>query len=121
IQLFTDEKTLQKTINRVVTDSRLPGEPKPLDCTINKLYKLFATEQQAKAFEQKLSAGLSWGEAKKELFEVANEYIKPMREKFDYYQSHHDEVDKILQQGAKRAKEIASAKLQKIRSLIGVK
>ena len=121
IQLFTDEKTLQKTINRVVTDSRLPGEPKPLDCTINKLYKLFATEQQAKTFEQKLSAGLSWGEAKKELFEVANEYIKPMREKFDYYQSHREEVDRILQQGAKKAKEIASAKMEKIRNLIGVK
>ena len=120
IQLFTDEKTLQKTINKVVTDSKLPGEPKPLDCTINKLYKLFATPEQAKTFEQKLTEGLSWGEAKKELFNIANEFIKPMREKYDYYQSHHEEVDKILADGAKKAKEIAQQKIQKVRKLIGV-
>ena len=120
IQLFTDEKTLQKTINKVVTDSKLPGEPKPLDCTINKLYKLFATPEQAQLFEQKLQQGLSWGEAKKELFNIANEFIKPMREKYNYYQSHREEVDKILEQGAQKAKEIASKKMQLVRNLIGV-
>lgn len=119
IQLFTDEKTLQKTINKVVTDSKLPGEPKPLDCTVNKLYKLFATEQQAREFEQKLAGGLSWGEAKKELFAVANNYIAPMREKFNYYMANKAEVDKILAEGAKKAKSIAEQKMQMVRELIG--
>lgn len=121
IRLFTDEKTLQKTINKIVTDSKMPGEPKPLDCTINKLYKLFATTEQAQQFEHKLAEGMGWGEAKKELFAVANEYIKPMREKYDYYQSHREEVDKILAEGAKKAKDIAKQKIKKVRELIGVK
>ncbi len=120
IQLFTDEKELKKKINRIVTDSKLPGEPKDLDCTINKLYKLFVDDDKAKEFEQKLKDGLSWGEAKNMLFEVANNYIKPMREKFFYYMQHKDIVDNILKQGAVKAQKCAKEYLQKVRKAIGV-
>ena len=121
IQLFTDEKTLQKTINKIVTDSRVPGEPKDTDNTICKLYKLFVNEEKYKEFENKMLAGLGWGDAKKELFNVINEYIKPMREKFYYYQVHRDEVDAILAEGAKKAREIAIPCLERVKKAIGVK
>lgn len=121
IQLFTSEDVLKKTINKIVTDSTLPGEPKPLDCTINKLYKLFATPEQQKEFDSKLSQGLSWGEAKKQLFELINAYISPMREKYYYYQEHHDLVDNILNSGAEKARTIAKKTLQQVRTKIGVK
>ena len=121
IQLFTDEKTLQKTINRIVTDSRMPGEPKDSNNTICKLYKLFVNEREYKAFVEKLEQGLAWGEAKKELFAVMNAYIAPMREKFNYYQSHREEVDEILNCGAQKAREIATARLNKVKKAIGIK
>ena len=120
IKLFGTEKELQKNINRIVTDSKMPGEPKDVDCTLNKIYKLFATESQQKEFDQKLLNGLSWGEAKKELFELANNYIKPMREKFDYYMSHYDEVEKILKQSAEKARKVAQKYLSEVRKVIGV-
>lgn len=120
IQLFTDEKTLQKSINKIVTDSRLPGEPKDDNNTICKLYKLFASEEQYANFVEKLSHGLAWGEAKKELFALVNEYIKPMREKFEYYQTHRTEVDAILAVGAKKARMVASLCLEKVKKAIGV-
>lgn len=120
IQLFSDEKTLQKSVNRIVTDSRLPGEPKDTDNTICKLYKLFATEQETKDFEKRMLEGLGWGDAKKELFAKMNSYIAPMREKYDYYQSNRDEVDEILMNGAKRAREIATPMLEKVKKSIGV-
>lgn len=120
IQLFTDEKTLQKTINKIVTDSRLPGEPKDTDNTICKLYKLFASKEMYDDFAKRMLAGLSWGEAKKELFGVVNDYISPMREKFFYYQEHHELVDQILAEGAKKARIIASDCLKKVKSAIGV-
>lgn len=119
IQLFTPESVLKKSINRIVTDSRLPGEPKDADCTVNKLYKLFVSKEKAKDFEDRLLKGLSWGEAKKELFEVANEYISPMREKFYYYQAHKNEVDEILKAGAKKARVVARETLDKVRKAIG--
>lgn len=120
IQLFTTENELKKSINKIVTDCKLPGEPKNLDCTLNKIYKLFVCEEKAKEFEQKLLEGLGWGEAKKQLFEVANAYISPMREKFYYYQSHRDEVDKILQEGSSRARLVAKEFLSKVRKSVGV-
>ncbi len=121
IQLFTQENVLKKSINKIVTDCKLPGEPKDVDCTVNKLYKLFASKEKAEDFEERLKSGLAWGEAKKELFEVANEFIKPMREKFFYFQEHKDEVDKILIAGAEKARPIAKDVLSKVRKAIGVK
>ena len=120
IQLFTDEKTLQKTINKIVTDSRIPGEPKDTDNTICKLYKLFATQKEYQTFCEKMLAGLGWGDAKKELFTVMNNYIKPMREKFYYYQEHLGEVDEILADGALKARKIATPCLEKVKKAIGV-
>ena len=119
IRLFSDEETLRKSIFRVVTDSRLPGEPKDADCTVNKLFKLFASEEEAKKFEQDLLNGLGWGDAKKQLFEVANRYISPMREKFNYFMSHKEEVDEILKQGAVKAQKVASEVLARVRKAIG--
>lgn len=120
IQLFTTENELKKNINKIVTDCKLPGEPKDLDCTINKFYKLFATKEQAAEFEKKLSEGLGWGEAKKQLFELVNAYISPMRERYFYYQNHREEVDKILQEGSRKARMIAQKTLAKVRKAIGV-
>lgn len=120
IDLFCTEKELQKSINRIVTDSKLPGEPKDLDCTLNKIYKLFATESQQAEFDKKLAGGLGWGDAKKELFEIANNYIKPMREKYDYYMNHFEEVEKILQDGAEKARVVARKVLSDVRKAIGV-
>ena len=119
IILFTDEATLKKSIFRVVTDSRLPGEPKDVDCTVNKLFKLFATKEEADKFEEALKNGLAWGEAKKQLFEVANRYISPMREKFNYYMSHKEEVDEILREGAVKAEKVAKVVLSRVRKAIG--
>ena len=119
IRLFTDEATLKKSIFRVVTDSRLPGEPKDADCTVNKLFKLFATKEEADKFEQDLLNGLGWGDAKKQLFEVANRFISPMREKFDYYMEHKEEVDEILKEGALKAEKVAKEVLARVRKAIG--
>ena len=119
IDLFCTEKELQKSINKIVTDSLLPGEPKPLDCTLNKIYKLFATEAQQQEFDKKLLNGLGWGDAKKELFELANNYLKPMREKYDYYMSHYEEVEKVLKDGAEKARTVAKRTLQEVRKAIG--
>lgn len=120
IKLFGTENELKKSINKIVTDSKLPGEPKDIDCTLNKIYKLFATEQQQNEFDKKLASGLGWGDAKKEVFEVANEYIKPMREKFEYYINNYNEVEKILAAGAEKARSVAKEFLLLTRKAIGV-
>jgi tryptophanyl-tRNA synthetase len=99
----------------------MPGEPKDSNNTICKLYKLFVSESDYNQFVAKLEQGLAWGEAKKELFAVMNAYIAPMREKFNYYQSNRKEVDEILNQGAIKARQIATARLNKVKKAIGIK
>lgn len=121
IQLFGTEENLRKTVNKIVTDSRLPGEPKDIDCTLNKLYKLFATKEEQTQFEEDLKNGLAWGEAKKQLFAVMNRYIAPMREKFDYYMAHFDEVEEMLKNGAEKARKIAKEQLNRVKIAIGAK
>lgn len=120
IELFCSETVLKKSVNRIVTDSKLPGEPKDIDCAVNKLYKIFASKEQAQIFENDLANGLGWGEAKKRLFEVMNEYISPMREKYNYYINNKKLVDEILKNGSEKARKIASVKLKEIKNLIGV-
>jgi len=120
IELFLPEEKLQKVINKIVTDSSAPDEPKGTDNTIFELYKLFATEKELKEFETKLANGISWGEAKKELFVKMNEILKPMRDKYEYYMNNSEVVDKILAEGAKKARKIAENQLKIVRKIIGV-
>ncbi len=121
IELFCNENTLKKTINRIVTDSSLPNEPKGTDNTIYSLYKLFASSEQAKAFKQKLAGGIGWGEAKNDLFMLINSVLKPMREKYNYYIANLNLIDKILDEGAKKARTISKETIKRVREAIGVK
>ena len=50
-----------------------------------------------------------------------NAYIAPMREKFDYYMAHFDEVEEMLKRGAEKARKIAREQLDKVRLAIGAK
>ncbi len=120
IQLFADEIALRKSINRIVTDSKLPGEPKDENCALAQIYALFTSKEKNADFKKRLSQGLGWGDAKKELFEVANAYLSPMREKYNYYMQNPKIVEQILQDGAKKARFVARKVLNKVRKRIGV-
>lgn len=120
IQLFADEIALKKSINRIVTDSKLPGEPKDENCALAQIYALFTSKEKNADFKKRLSQGLGWGDAKKELFEVANAYLSPMREKYNYYMQNPKIVEQILQDGAKKARFVARKVLNKVRKRIGV-
>ena len=120
IQLFSEENTLRKTINKIVTDSKLPNEPKDLDSPLATIYKLFANEKQFEDFKQKLQNGIGYGDAKKELFELANSVLTPIREKYNYYKSHKQEVQQILHDGAEIARAKAKITLAKVKENIGI-
>ena len=119
IPLFCPENELKKKINRIVTDSSLPTDPKPTTSLIFQIYSLFANEKQIEEMKEKFAQGISWGEAKKATFEVANDYLKNMREKYNYYVSNPQIIEEILKRGAEKAREIASQILKNVREKIG--
>ena len=73
IPLFCSEKRLKKLVNRITTDSTGADGPKdPDNSLIFDYYKLFASDEEVETFAGQLRGGISWGEAKAELFEKIN-------------------------------------------------
>ncbi len=121
IALFQPEKKLRKQIMKIVTNSQEIEEVKdPDNCNVFALYKLFATQAEQDALAAKYRAGgMGWGEAKQALFEKMNTLIAPMREKYDFLIANPDEIDKILLEGAAKAREIAGATIRRLRKEMG--
>lgn len=122
IPLFMAPKKFRKIIMKIVTNSQEVEEPKDPDAShIFSLYKLFAgdTEQQA-ARERYLAGGMGWGHAKQELFEIMDAHFAPMREKYDMLMEDPVHIEKILKEGAEKARIIASATVNRLRSAIGI-
>jgi len=122
IPLFAPESTLHKIIMRVVTNSQAVEEPKDPDSSqIYLLYKLFATsEEQAALAARYRAGGMGWGEAKEELFRVANRELAPMRQRYDAIMADIPALDKILEQGAQKARPIAAATVKRFRKAAGI-
>ena len=113
---------LEEAISRVVTDSRLPGEPKDPDSTsLTQIYDAFATDQEKALFREELRDGLGWGEAKKRLVAQIEKEIGPMREKYAFFMAHPQELEDILQAGAKKARRLATPFLATLREAVGLR
>lgn len=115
-------KALEQAIGRVVTDSKLPGEPKDPDSTsLTKIFDAFATPEEREAFRTELRGGLGWGEAKKRLVNQIEAEIGPMREKYAYYTTHTDELEDILQAGAEKARKLSAPFMERLREAVGLR
>ena len=121
IPLFEEPAKLKKLINRITTDSSGPNEAKnPNHSTVFAFYKAFASEEQTIEMRKKFQEGIGWGEAKEELFLVMNDFFTKPRETFHYYMSHTEELDRILETGAKKARAKAKPLLKEVKTKLGI-
>jgi tryptophanyl-tRNA synthetase len=122
IPLFAPENELKKLVMRIVTNSQTIDEPKDPDtCNVFSLYKHFASPEQIEALRQRyLAGGMGWGHAKTELFIVMDEKLSPLRAKYNNLISNKTYIDTVLLQGSVRARELASAKLEQLRKIVGL-
>jgi len=121
IPLLESEKTLKKSIMKIVTNSLEPGEPKDSkDCTVFDLYKNFATEEEVLALQSAYDEGISWGDAKEKLFLKINSQLEPIRNKHDELHQNKDYINDVLHDGAKKAKSYAIEKISQIKEVIGI-
>ncbi|QLG88964.1 tryptophan--tRNA ligase [Chitinibacter bivalviorum] len=114
-------KALKEAIARIVTNSLLPGEPKDPECHLVTIYEAFATPEQAAKFKADLVAGLGWGDAKKQLLELIESQIGPMREKYQALMAHPEQIEELLQIGAQKARAIAAPLLKEVREAVGLR
>jgi tryptophanyl-tRNA synthetase len=122
IDLFMDEKALQKRCNKIVSSSTPLGEPlEHEDDNIFALAALFLDKREQLELQARYHSGQEgYGHFKKYLKELIWEELGEAREKREYYLSHMDEVNDILALGAKKAKAIADVKMEKVRAAIGL-
>ena len=123
IPLFAGgKKQLRETIMRIVTDSRTPGEPKdPDSSSLFTIFRAFASETETAEFRQALLDGLGWGDAKQVLYERIDADVAPMRERYEAFMADPLAIETILQQGAQKARMIATPKLAALRDALGLR
>jgi tryptophanyl-tRNA synthetase len=123
IGLFEDEKVLRKKVMSIVTDSAAVEDPKNPDTSaIVALYKLCASPAEVALMEDQFrSGGLGYGEFKKRLFAALWECFSPYRTRRAEYEADKTTLDRILENGALRAREIALPVMERVRKAVGLK
>jgi tryptophanyl-tRNA synthetase len=123
LDIFGDEKTLRRKVMSIVMDSRTAAEPKP-DAEKNiciQLLRLLAPSDAAADLEARLRAGgLGYGDLKKALFEHYWAFFARARARRTELLSNPDFVDKVLRDGAARARSVASVVIRRARRAAGL-
>lgn len=122
IELRDSPATIRRKIRRAVTDSgsevRYDPENKPAISNLLTIYHLFSDLPIAEI--EARYEGRGYGDFKKDLAEVVVEHLAPIQERLEELTAAPDEVVKILQGGAARARAIAEAKLAHVREVTGL-
>ncbi|WP_374961932.1 tryptophan--tRNA ligase [Spongiibacter tropicus] len=121
IPLFLPEKQLKKHINKIKTNLLEPGEPKDPDAsTVFQIWQAFATPEQTAEMRKQFEAGIAWGEAKKQLFELINGQISEARQRYNEILEDGAFLDAELAKGAEKARAEAASQLDKVRKAVGL-
>ena len=121
IPFLSTEKTLEKSIAKIVTNSLEPGEPKDhKTCNLFQLYSFFASAQEINDMKQSYKDGIGWGDVKKDLFSAINNEIIPVREKYDELKDKPDLLNDLFSDGARKVRPQAQELIGKLREAVGI-
>ena len=122
IPLWENDKKTQKSVNKIITNLKEPGEPKqPDESPLFEIYKAFATPAETAEFTQMLAEGLAWGEAKKLLAAKINAELAGPRERYAALTANPAQIEGILQAGAAKARREARVLLDQVRDAVGIR
>jgi len=122
IPIFGDEKIIKKAIMGIVTDSKGPTEPKdPNTSVVYQIHKNFLDEATRWGVAKEYEQGLSYGDAKKKLFETYIDHFQKMREKRAELESNPALVEKIIADGDARARATAQKTMDAVKEAVGLR
>lgn len=123
IPVFMDSKARRKLVMKIVTDSKLPAEPKnPDGSIIYRLYTHFATPEQVAAMRSAFEAGgMGYGDAKQLLFEALETTFEKPTQIYNDYMANPKRMDELLAEGAEKARKVARETLSGAREAAGLK
>ena len=124
IELASTPEETQKRVMTMKTDpQRLrrddPGDPDV--CNVFSLHKIFSSEEEVSMINRECRvAGIGCVDCKKRLAANMNAHLADFRERRAVFAKREDEVWDILNDGAKRAREIAEQTMVEVREAIGL-
>ncbi len=121
INIFLPDKKLRKQIMGIQTDSTPLEAPKdPNTCHVFAIYKLLATPEQIEEMSANyLNGGYGYGHAKQALYELILEKFASIRARYNYFMDNKNEIDKVLEIGAVKARKVAREVLSRTRKKLG--
>jgi tryptophanyl-tRNA synthetase len=122
VAIFATQKELRSAIMKIVTGSEPLEAPKePEGTTVFTLYRAVASASDAAEQAQKLRAGgYGWGHAKQALFEAIDAEIAPKRALYAELRRDEAALDRVLDEGAEKARVIAQRTMGRVRERIGI-
>lgn len=122
IPIFLDGKELKKQVMAIQTDSTPVDQPKDPDkCNLFQIFRLFAAPDRLREVgDLYVNGGAAYGYIKVELFELIDEYFADARKRKGEFLSDPEEVRRIMQKGAQKAREKASVTLDLVRDRVGL-
>ena len=123
IPLFAPRDELRKLVFSIVTDSRMPGEPKPVEgSALFEIFQAFASAGETAGMRQAYADGIAWGDAKQKLFERIDSEVAPLRERYQALVAHPRRIEEQLREGARRLRERhATPLLAQLRDAVGLR
>ncbi len=119
IYLADSEEEITKKVMSAITDpNRIKKDDlgNPDICMVAYYHKLFSKPEEVEAVCKECREGKrGCVQCKKQLAKNIADELKPIREKRAYYEAHPEEVDKILIEGTKKAKETAKETMKKVK------
>jgi tryptophanyl-tRNA synthetase len=120
IPLFDTQKKLRKAVFRIKTDSTPPDAPKdPAKSDLFDIYCAFATPEQIESMKTQYAEGISWADAKQQLFDILDDLLAEPREKYFELMSDKKGIDDLLLAGAAKARPKAQELIRGVRDAIG--
>ena len=124
VRLLDDPKEIERSIKRAVTDSgneiRFSSEPERAG--VNNLlgiYKVITRKSEGEV-EADFASARGYGDLKKRVAEVVIEEVSPIRERYDRLMTDVGELDRLLAEGADRAREVSEPKLDMMKRKVGL-
>lgn len=118
IYISDSEEEISKKVMGAVTDpNRIKKDDlgNPDVCMVAYYHNLFSGEDYKTVCEECRKGQRGCVACKKELAKNISDTLKPMREKREYYETHLEEVDKILIEGTEKARKDAEDTMIKIK------
>jgi tryptophanyl-tRNA synthetase len=97
-----------------------PGHPEA--CDVCQMHRMFVPAEIADKYDADCrAANIGCVDRKKALAEALIEYLAPITERLNYYRAHQDEVQDIIIEGSRKAREEAGRIMGEVREAMQIR